>query len=655
LPTTLNIQERLHDKEWKQGSDCGENRPWYTPDAGTSITRDGVEQLRVLGRTEAKLGSFLVIPKVIVLGSGNTGKSTVLNRFIQFQVLSARDGVCTKRPVKVEMRDTAPGDARFDSADPQEQRIQAIVTVKDTRDNCIKEFVLKGTSPEQLHEADHRAMLDYVEARSAPVDDSWGMQLKSLVRGAAQPPMYLAEELIVKIEAPGMMYFDLVDLPGLEWVHRQTADTIQKYFNQATIMNTFVLVFRDASKDPRHCQFAAKFYEFLREVMDKGELQQKDIEQQLIGIYTKVDKELEPASSKDDDATVYNQTFARKVETWLADKFADEINQQDPTNKVPKIEWMAVLNPNPNETAANMSFSDAFKKEAWFYDALFPPRSEMRSRCGIDALRTRLMQKYSHFCQQRVQKCIWPLCKCKLEDTYHKLTTSWSWDRREEGTDLEKRALLTETLETLFASTDQLSKQFWAHEPMKAHLADCAKMRSLPQCKTRIVGVATTLMTKSLPHHLVRSGESQPKLKKLARFRFECLEKLKVKAKQRCAAFCEIEYVALEKEQKEAHVAEAAAGIKSADLDCQGLVYRSKNALRIDGPSAIEAARCSMVDVVNDVNTGAWLDDDALESEYATLCSNFRILRKVAYDLNDTFKRVGKGVVGTEMCPPPPQ
>ena len=39
----------------------------------------------------------------------------------------------------------------------------------------------------------------------------------------------------------------------------------------------------------------------------------------------------------------------------------------------------------------------------------------------------------------------------------------------------------------------------------------------------------------------------------------------------------------------------------------------------------------------------------------ATSGSAIRILRKVAYDLNDTFKRVGKGVVGTEMCPPPPQ
>ena len=233
---------------------------WYGPNAGLDITNKAPEQLRVLTRAERSLGGdALPFPKLIVMGPGNTGKSTVLNRFIQLKVLPCRDGVCTKRPIKVEMRDVPLDDPRFqrggDAAEggggggggnAQEQKLlQFIVTIVDTKDRTTEVFPLSGATPESVDPKEAAAMLDYVEARGAPVG-AWSKLKGFLTRGEAETS-YVAEELVVKIESPGMMHFDLVDLPGLEWVEEQTVETIERYFNPATIEDTFVLVFRDAS------------------------------------------------------------------------------------------------------------------------------------------------------------------------------------------------------------------------------------------------------------------------------------------------------------------------------------------------------------------------------------------------------------------------
>ena len=46
-------------------------------------------------------------PRLVVVGDGNTGKSTVLNRFAEFDFSAVSDGVCTRRPIKLELRATS--------------------------------------------------------------------------------------------------------------------------------------------------------------------------------------------------------------------------------------------------------------------------------------------------------------------------------------------------------------------------------------------------------------------------------------------------------------------------------------------------------------------------------------------------------------------
>lgn len=84
-----NIQELLACREWNGTGTHQDLRRWYSVDADGDVASGvAVNKLRVLNRVEEKLGKGTVsqVPKLIVLGSSDTGKSTVLNRFIQFKV-----------------------------------------------------------------------------------------------------------------------------------------------------------------------------------------------------------------------------------------------------------------------------------------------------------------------------------------------------------------------------------------------------------------------------------------------------------------------------------------------------------------------------------------------------------------------------------------
>jgi len=651
---------------------------WYSPDARPTMTSKktaspeiqlqlelslAAEQLRSLGRAEEKLDQeAMPFPKLIVMGPGNTGKSTVLNRFIQFNVLPCRDGVCTKRPIKVQMRDVPQDDARFhaEAASPRKlhEQLQALVTVTDKKKGDEKSFRLCGRSPEDISPNDE--MLAYVEARGAPVQTF--SRIKGFFKRGEQESSYVAEELVVTVESPGMMHFDLVDLPGLEWVHQQTTDTIDRYFNKDTIKDTFVLVFRDASSGSSDSNFSRTLYDTFRTVMKDGGLSKTQIENRFLGIYTKVDKVLEPDSNV--NSATYNTAFADKVEVWLRDTFVAAVDAT-----LPNIEWLVVLNPNANEAERNMSFRDAARKERWFFDALFSAnaRSAARQRCGIDAVRTRMMQKYSEFCQQRVREILWVQTQDLVTATHTTLAT-WGWDPREEGTEEDKRAVLSEAVNTTFDKAEVHANVFFQERDTKQYFAAAAKAGSgagVSKCRQWVLGDASKmglckdLFTKRFPRSVetVCDSFSNPTLRKLVALREKCTMIAKEVGEMSYATFRE-QYTIFEQTQIAYHEAESKEGASPTELDCRGLVYEVKNELRgsTSMPGALKVGMMGARNTADDVvvnmatSTATWLDDSALHPEYAEQCRRYKRFREVAEDLNATFK-VGNGFVGGPKCP----
>ena len=196
-----NIKQRLDDgAEWK----AFENPPsnWWQTDMAAKVNR-----LRAAARIRESLPDETrkdipdLYPQLVVLGDGNTGKSTVLNRFAEFAFSAISDGVCTRRPVRLRLRPVqATNRARM-----QQEKLLAICKMEDTEDSYEQPFDFRTAH----READEDALRRAVETRAskAAVQDG---------TAAAFDDQYLMSELIITIEADQMIYFDLLDLPGLD-------------------------------------------------------------------------------------------------------------------------------------------------------------------------------------------------------------------------------------------------------------------------------------------------------------------------------------------------------------------------------------------------------------------------------------------------------
>ena len=603
------------------------------------------------------------------------------------------------------MRGVHPTDARFGNSAATgggHQTLQAIVVVEDAKDGAKKEYELRGETPDAVEGGKgHLAMLQYVEERSAPADNSIWKKIKGVVPGSRPPPTYIAEELVITIVQPGMPHFDLIDLPGLDNFNAQTTRTIQEYFNKDTIRDTFILVFRDVTAAPRKCTFVSLFYTMLLELMTKSSgnehpLTAKDLQHRIFGICTKVDKVLEGANPGS-NASEYNQDFARKMEIWFTDDGAREWNSmpENAKNKVPTIEWMAVLNPNRHEADANMTFSEASQKEAWFYDTLFMPGHAARKRCGIDAVRTRLMQKYADFCTERVQRSIWPEHKTKVEATATKLE-GWGWDPREEGTEADQLAVVTEVANELLGSAEQLSKDFWKDHDVKEVLKRAEATSSIDICRKGLVGdtvdptkagifikllktripccIDTAAASTSITIGDPASGTSaiasrrSARLTKFEHVRAVCRGHLEACGRQHLERFRQTYVEKLEPRHLAESTEELAAGTPKSELNCYGIVYQCKDRLRrADGVvnTTFKKVRHAVVTQINapleagheEVDAASpWFAEGRLSPVYAQLCLQFRREREVAEELKETFG-VGKGVVGVigGRCPPVPK
>lgn len=145
-----------------------------------------------------------------------------------------------------------------------------------------------------------------------------------------------------------------------------------------------------------------------------------------------------------------------------------------------KFEWVVVLNPNRNETTANMNFQDAYQKESWFFDELFAPIGEPwppimegtppdepepepsggtsdfspqpepepagsadenpRRLCGIDGFRSVLVGKYAAFATAHCMTMA-PMVFGMVLQEQQDLFNAWGWTAEEEHYDDKQRLI----------------------------------------------------------------------------------------------------------------------------------------------------------------------------------------------------------------------
>jgi hypothetical protein len=150
-----------------------------------------------------------------------------------------------------------------------------------------------------------------------------------------------------------------------------------------------------------------------------------------MGVVTKIDKKLEP---KLESAEVYDKKFADYVKKLLDCDFPD-------TEHLSKMDWCVVLNPNPHEQLNGMSFAQAYQKEKWFFEQLFPTndphhpdhaeRKRLRSRCAIGGFRTLLVNKYEKFAANICKQIAPEIFKLCLEQEIW-MRDRWGWTVEEE-------------------------------------------------------------------------------------------------------------------------------------------------------------------------------------------------------------------------------
>eukprot|EP01044_Picomonas_judraskeda_P000873 COSAG03_NODE_43_length_17034_cov_9.679953_11_plen_300_part_00 len=230
LSQSGNIKQKLDNEDWK-GHDYSFSNWWQHPDFATQVNR-----LRAAGRIRSSLPDSArteipdLYPQLIVLGDGNTGKSTVLNRFAEFDFSPVKNGVCTRRPVRLQLRPVkAENRARL-----QAEGLATICTIFDAKDQYEEVFNVRVAE----RRTDETALRRVVEGRAAEQTQQDGTQ-------AAHDRQYINEELVITIEADQMIYFDLLDLPGLHNSSSMPKKMVRHYMNKDTLPHTFVLIFSE--------------------------------------------------------------------------------------------------------------------------------------------------------------------------------------------------------------------------------------------------------------------------------------------------------------------------------------------------------------------------------------------------------------------------
>jgi GTPase SAR1 family protein len=325
-----NIKDRLDGGEWNQPAVLEQftrsHSSWWQTDMAEQVNR-----LRAAARIRDSLPDSTqqeipdLYPQLVVLGDGNSGKSTVLNRFAEFTFTPVSDGVCTRRPVRLELR---PVQAR-NRERMQREQLLAMGTLVDKADGHKESFELRKSHREE----DEGKLRKAVESRASKKVEQANTAKKFDMQ-------YIEEELVIRIEAEGMIYFDLLDLPGIDNLSTKPTKMANTYINEGTLTRTFVLIF-SAHKKGDTAMMHALCFAILKTLSDEvgDDVYEEFITNRCLGVLTKVDKELE--SNSDKGPAAYNEEVVEKLRHSLA--------CTETPDHMHKWPWVAVLNPNPNE------------------------------------------------------------------------------------------------------------------------------------------------------------------------------------------------------------------------------------------------------------------------------------------------------------------
>lgn len=222
-----------------------------------------------------------------------------------------------------------------------------------------------------------------------------------------------------------MIFFDMIDLPGVDNASSMTRTLVRKYINNRTLERTFVLIFQDAARGDTKMSYSV-CQSLIQDVcteLGSDQAWATFMTQRCLGVYTKIDRSPSLESNTVKDAATYDADFAEKLRV--------DLNCENHDAHLLRMKWVAVLNPNPEEQLQNMSFSEAARKECWFFDQLLGD-SDTRDMCGISNFRLRLVELYESFVANQIQLAA-PRVLQIVNSTAQHMRDTWAWSPEQES------------------------------------------------------------------------------------------------------------------------------------------------------------------------------------------------------------------------------
>ncbi len=444
------------------------NLPWWGRDSDDDKTVD-INQLRTMtivrsswqeGTDRGQLDGKW--PELVVVGDVSTGKSTVLNRFANFDFTAVGKDVCTCRPVRLKLRSLSPKNREaFDAAKARGEPLDAICTLEDFRNGDTETPHFKKSFEIHALEQggqDRRDLREEVEKRMSESSNPDAPTAKQ-----RHDSRYLMDELVIQIETERMIHFDLVDLPGVE-NDSPTEDIIRNYINERTYEHTYVLVFQSASAGDTRMKTSVCLkvikdlqVDIMRATGQDTDAMQEWMKTHCLGVLTKMDVRMEGAGRRrsivrraneaagEEGRDDYNRRHAQDLLSMLQ----CEDHEEHMSTKFP---WVAVLNANPEERLEGpmrLDFKDVYQKEEWFFKELlhYVSDSELTSQvwwsterkpvtpmglCGIGSLRSILVDRFAKFMIDRCRESIAPQVFRLLAEEERQMKNKWGWLPEEE-------------------------------------------------------------------------------------------------------------------------------------------------------------------------------------------------------------------------------